>query len=406
MTRFAIKSLVSAVALGAMASTALAGGYSRGSANVDPLFDEGTSITTSLGITSPSRGMAQVDGVATNATTGADFASTYATFGATVATDLFGGARCAGSLAQPFGANADYGLARIAADVNGAANTGPNTTSTTFESMEFGATCSYGMEAGPGKAFVFGGLFYQTLDYLETRGFGLGALSDSARIEMSDGAAGYRLGVAYTIPEVALKAVLSYRSSVDHRMEGEQVFKAPMPVAATFDIYAEATTPQSVKLALQSGIAEGWLAFASVEWTDWSVIQRVPVLCDGTQAPFCVDGGASPGQPGIDGYFGDGWTVNAGIGHKFNDLFSGSFSVTWDKGVSEAFMGANRSTFTDTWTFALGGAFTPNANSSFRAGAAYSILAGGSETGLGGGKTLTYDTDYALSLGLQGNVKF
>jgi long-chain fatty acid transport protein len=107
----------------------------------------------------------------------------------------------------------------------------------------------------------------------------------------------------------------------------------------------------------------------------------------------------------VDAFFNDGWTVNAGVGHKFNDLFSGSFSVTWDKGVSNDYLGAKRSSFSDTWTFALGGAFTPNAMSSLRAGLAYSILTAASETNFAG-SVINYDTDYAISGGVSANFKF
>lgn len=373
----------------AFATSASAGGYGRGSANLDPLFDEGTSATTSFSVTNPSRGVDTRNGAAVSAAQGADYAETYMTFGATAATNIYGGVRCAGSYAQPYGANANYGFTKILLGSG-------TTTSTELNSSELGLTCAYGTEAGPGKVHFIGGLFYQSLDYTEVRGFG------AASINMDNGGVGYRLGVGYTIPEFAIKASLIYRSEVDHRMEGVQMIGA-----APFNIYADATTPQSLKLNLQSGIAPGWLAFGSVEWTGWSSIQSINVKCAQSYGPFCSAGGNSPGAPSVDAYFGDGWTVSAGIGHKFSDLFSGSFSVTWDQGVSRNYLGAKRSSYTDTWTLALGAAFTPNETSSFRAGLAYSILTAGSETGLGAGApTIGYGTDYAVSAGIQGNFKF
>jgi long-chain fatty acid transport protein len=405
MTPTFLKISVSTLALCVMAGSALAGGYGRGSANLDPLFEEGTYTSAGVAVTSPTRSVATANGVATSGVGATDFAETYATFGATVATDIYGGLRCAGSLAQPYGADANYGLSRIAIDANGALNTGPNTTSSSLSSLEYGATCAYRADVGPGKAYLIGGIFGQQLTYSERRGFSAGTIGVAA-IDMEDTGFGYRFGVGYAIPEIALKASLVYRSEVDHRMEGTQEFQAPMPLVGKWGIFAEASTPQSVKLSLQSGVAEGWLVFGSVEWTDWSVIQRIDVRCIAANPGACGPGGFSPGGPGIDAYFSDGWNVNLGVGHKFNDMFSGSLSLTWDQGVSDNYLGAKRSSFTDTWTIAAGGAFNPNPNASLRAGLAYSMLTSGAETGLLGGKTLTYDSDYAISGGVSANFKF
>ena len=74
----------------------------------------------------------------------------------------------------------------------------------------------------------------------------------------------------------------------------------------------------------------GWLVFGSVKWTDWSQIQFIP---------FCPVG-MSPCAPGstaintLDLFYRDGWTVSGGVGHKFNDQWSGAVSLTWDRGTS------------------------------------------------------------------------
>jgi long-chain fatty acid transport protein len=337
-----------------------------------------------MAVTAPSRNVQSTTtvGGVTTAATGAGaqkFTKTYATFGATGAVNLVGDLRCAGTYAQPFGADADYGSSRIVLGTG-------TTTSSSLKSNELGLSCGYGFDAGLGKVHVIGGVFHQSLDYSEIRGFG------AATINMDDASLGYRLGVGYTIPEYAVKASLMYRSSVEHRLTGIQT------VGATpFNVYANATTPQSVKLSVQSGIAPGWLAFGSVEWTDWSVLQQVEVRLTATGTP-------APGAPTVDAFFKDGWTVTGGVGHKFNDLFSGSFSVTWDKGVSAQRAGL-QSGFSDTWTFAAGAAFTPNENASIRAGLAYSMLTSASERN-GAGTLINLGTDHAISGGVSANVKF
>nr|MCU0831647.1 outer membrane protein transport protein [Rhizobiaceae bacterium] len=388
--------------------------YSRGSANLDPLLEEGTYFATTFAYVAPQRGVASYQaapgapvidlsrvpnpGGGTSADT---FTEAYTTFSGTAALNLFGDLRCAATYAQPFGADADYGWTRLALipTLGGTAST----TSSSLSSDELGLTCGYGFSAGPGKLHVIGGVFHQTINYDEARAFGYDSTVTGARgadLSLSDDGIGYRLGVAYTMPEIALKASLMYRSEVDHRVEGVVRTDRIPGVGPIIPAYADATLPQSVKLAVQSGIAPGWLAFGSVEWTDWSVLQQVRV--------FAANGAPLPLT--VDAFFKDGWTVNAGIGHKFSDLVSGSFSVTWDSGVSDVFNGATRSAFTDTWTFALGAAITPNENATIRAGLAYSILTAGSETGFnatgGDGNVRNYGTDYSIGGGISASLKF
>jgi long-chain fatty acid transport protein len=423
MTRFLKLSVATLMSGAALVSMAQAGGYGRGSANLDPLLEEGTVAASSFAIIAPKRGIASVDldgagpGPTINAkdikaviggqtySVGDKFTETFTNFTGTVAFDMVGNVRCAGSYAQPFGSDADYGYSRLFSGIS-------TTTSASLKSDELGLTCSYGADIGPGKAHFLGGVFYQALDYQEARAFGFKSPLNGADLALEDGSMGYRFGAAYTITEIALKASLMYRSAVDHHVEGLQRFTTdvdPGPGVLLRDfqlpVYADATLPQSVKLALQSGIAPGWLAFGSVEWTDWSVLQQVRVKCAIDIPGLCLGGNDAPGAPTVDAYFKDGWTVNAGVGHKFNDLISGSFSVTYDSGVSDYYDGATRSSFGDTWTMAVGAAFTPNANASIRAGLAYSYLAPASETN-SKGQVLNFDADHSISGGISASIKF
>ncbi|TIV86627.1 MAG: transporter, partial [Mesorhizobium sp.] len=89
-----------------------------------------------------------------------------------------------------------------------------------------------------------------------------------------------------------------------------------------FPIYGSTQyMPDVVEFKLQSGIAPGWLAFGSVKWVNWSLLQSVPICVVGTPSSACVTGDAlHSGQiTSLDLMYRDGWTVSGGIGHKFND---------------------------------------------------------------------------------------
>lgn len=436
MTSKFLKISVSALALCALAGSAMAGGYSRGAANLDPLLGDNTTFTGSAGYVAPTRKYTSVNGVATTGAAAGNFAANYFSIGATASFKMNDSLRCAASFAQPFGADSNYGSAQILAGLG-------STTSASLATTELGATCSYGMEAGPGMAFVLGGVFSQSATYQETKGTMAGAnlVNGIAGINLEDSALGYRLGVGYAIPEVALKASLMYRSAVSHSFTGVQFLSGTAATGAvlgtvgltpaqygalavgnpaqratfaalnaqiggltgTYDTFAKATTPQSVKLAFQTGIAEGTLMFGSVEWTDWSVLQQVKVLGSGTgtaAAAGLFKGVATPGAPTIDAFFRDGWTANLGFGRKFTEQFSGALSYTWDSGVS-----TGRSGFGTNQTISLAGVYNVNENTSFRGGVAYSILGAATEVNTSGQRVF-YGQSSALAGGLSFTGKF
>ncbi|MEN0088721.1 MAG: outer membrane protein transport protein [Pseudomonadota bacterium] len=411
------------------ASAAFAGGYGRSAANIDPLFDEGRfSGQASVAVVAPRRNYESIQPVGAPAAistatlptnpalvaggapaVGAGsttFSKAYTTFGATAAADVVGGLRCAGTYAQPYGADADYGFAQLATGIG-------TTTSTSLASHEFGLTCGYAFDLGKGKLHVIAGGFGQQVEYKEARGFGFGSPLGGGDIELSDMGYGYRVGLGYTIPEIALKTSLVYRSAVNHQVEG-RVRNPVFPTAGnTVQAFADVTTPQSLKLSVQSGVAQNVLVFGSVEWTDWSQIQQVQVFAKPGQLAAVA---APLNGVTIDGYFSDGWTVTGGVGYRVNEKLSTSLSLTWDKGVSTGTTaagraGANASAFSDTWTVAAGAQYSFDETFSIRAGLAYSFLSAasyntGPTTAFPGGATVNLGADHAIAGGLQLQAKF
>ncbi len=89
-------------------------------------------------------------------------------------------------------------------------------------------------------------------------------------------------------PKIALRAQLMYRSAVDHSPSGQAAAirftvrdaNRQLAGAAFCDGGYRHASPQSVELKVQSGIAPGWLAFGSVKWTDWSVLDGLDYTAD------------------------------------------------------------------------------------------------------------------------------
>jgi long-chain fatty acid transport protein len=293
---------------------------------------------------------------------------------------------CAGTYTESFGAGATYGAQAIA---TGRTADGTGTISEGFTSTEFGLTCGAHFNAGKGRLWILGGGFLQDFDYSQT--VSVAALGNTnATLSFHDKyRPGYRIGAAYEIPEIALRAQIMYRSAVTQRPgSSEGSFVTQAVGSSTASGYG--TLPQSVEMKLQSGIAPGWLAFGSVKWTDWSVLQTLNYTVDGT--PLAND-------YQLDYYYKDGWTVTGGIGHQFNEMLSAFAAVSWDKGV-----GTGWDTDGDKWTVAAGLSTTSD-NITLRAGAGYTFIKGVTETQYGGANA-GYGDGHAVSLSASATASF
>jgi long-chain fatty acid transport protein len=344
--------LAAIITLTVLGSSAHAGGFSLGEADTDILFEDGKAVVRG-GVTyvSPQRKYDTIMGVE-----GSDgrYSDSYFVPSLAIKADVSDSFACAVTYTQPFGAFATYGdQARMAEAVM----TGNYTKRKEFTSNEYGATCDAKFDVGPGKVHVLGGIFLQDFDYTEETLFGTLHLKD-------DSALGYRLGVAYDIPEYAMRAQLMYRSKIEHKVDGDFTPDALAAVvgADPLNAYGAGTLPQSVKLSLQSGVAPGWLVYGSVTWTDWSVLESFDYTID-------VLG------PQKDIYnWKDGWTVQAGVAHSFTDKIAGTINLTWDKGV-----GSGADIQTDYWTLGAGASINAGPGQ-FVLGAGVTYMTSGSQS--------------------------
>jgi long-chain fatty acid transport protein len=374
-------------ALGLIAACAFvggahAGGFSRGEADTDILYEEGQ-IVGRGGVlyVIPQRSFATVEGAASS---DGNYTNNYAipTFAAKV--KVFDNLSCALTYVNAFGADVTYG--QDAQDAGTAIHK-------EFSSDEYATTCDINFAAGAGRLHILGGVFLQDFDYtatstLDLGGLGLGTYPATLRLQ-DDAAFGYRLGLGYEITEYALRAQLMYRSSIDHETnDGSFETSAPIP-SLSGDAYGSGTLPQSLKLSLQSGVAPGWLVYGSVKWTDWSVMDTLnyTVPAGDRTDPF---------------YWKDGWTFQAGVGHAFTDQLSGTVSLTYDTGV-----GTGADIQTDTWTTAIGAIYKPKDGIELRVGGAITYLAAGTQSKAEEATiNATSDADWAYSVGTSLKIAF
>lgn len=159
-------------------------------------------------------------------------------------------------------------------------------------------------------------------------GLGYGAISGYKSAFGNSWGTGYVIGAAYEKPEIALRVALTYQSKVKHSfdtIETAPVFALvglPASVLSTTDV----NTPEAINLDFQTGIAPNWLAFGSIRWVHWKQFKIDPVALNTITGSGLVD-------------LENSTTYTLGVGHKFNDTWSGSVFATWenvggDKNVS------------------------------------------------------------------------
>ena len=235
---------------------------------------------------------------------------------------------------------------------------------------------------------IYGGAAYQTIKGdVKLRGAAYGGSGPTgfggynANIG-EDSAVGWLAGIAYQIPEIALKAPVTYRSEIKHSVNiNESAIPATGGIPSIINNPALAgkaatgstdiTTPQSVNLDLQSGIMANTVAFANVRWVNWKDFAIRPYafgVASGIAGP-------SVGQPnGFDlvAYTDDQISATVGVGRKLNEKWAGNVSVGWDSGA-----GNPVSTLGPTegyWNVGLGVQFSPAPNYFIAGGVKYFML--------------------------------
>ena len=383
----------SALALVLASSAAMAGGFQRGTADTDILYEKGTfSSRFGLSYVNPNRGFSSIEGVESDS---GDYTGIYQIPSGAIA---FGNedAACAGTFTEAFAADADYtdtpdgalpaqasavpGLGGNIDDDQrtnfGAASSVSRTRSISFNSNEFGLTCRASYTVDYGRFSLLGGIFAEDFQFdgssLGTTfaGPGIPFAVATTQIDVhSEGGyeAGYRIGAAFEKPEIALRVQVLYRSEVEHddiKGDGTVTFLSslvpglPAGAVVPVDSYlSDATSPQSLTINAQTGIAEGTLLLASFRWTDWS--SNKSVVSSIRNSAVGIDSSSySPYN------WDDGYTASIGIGRAFTDEISGIVSIGYDSGVSTG----SETTYTDLYTLSGGVSLKPNKWSEIRFG--------------------------------------
>lgn len=192
--------------------------------------------------------------------------------------------------------------------------------------VKFGEKNNWQVYGGPVLQKLEGEVHLRGTAYNSTQGYdGIFAQSNGY---------GWMAGLAYSKPEIALKAALTYRSEIDH----DTVAYEYMPATGKSGSYdMTITTPKSVNVDFQTGLNPTTLLTAKLRWVPWSDFSIKPPLYNATTKK-AVGADFKPLYPNglnlID-YSDDGWAAEVGLGKKLSNQWAVSGSVGWDSGAGD-----------------------------------------------------------------------
>ena len=311
---------------------------------------------------------------------------------------------------QPFGADATYSLSdtvSVAAGGVGLFHNGTESTEVEVKtqsiSMIFGyqPTENFNFYAGPVYQTVEGDVQLRGLAYGGNATFG----GYNASIKET-GDIGWLAGAAFQIPDIALKASVTYRSEIEHSVNVKESFNSAGLFAglnAAPSLNTDITTPQSVNLDFQTGIMANTVAFANVRWVDWSNFSIQPYKFGLASKNALVQ--SQSGKPEFDlvAYTDDQISATVGVGRKFNDLWAGNVSVGWDSGAGNPV--TTLGPVEGFWSVGLGGQYSPAENYFLQAGVKYFWL-GDAKAQTGGTVAGDFSDNDAIAYGLKFGYKF
>ena len=285
---------------------------------------------------------------------------------------------------QPFGADSQYATDSTTFGFGGQG--------TAVEVKTNNITALIGYQPNENWNF-YAGPVYQTVDAkVSLRGAAYGGPAAVGGYDISlkeEEAYGWLAGFAYSIPEIALKAAVTYRSEIKHEVETLETFGLGTVVFPSS--ITDITTPQSVNLDLQTGIAQDTLAFANIRWVHWDQFAVTPDVLKAKSNNNLID------------YSDYQWSATVGLGRKFNAKWSGTAAIGWDSGA-----GNPVTTLGPTegyWSVGLGGQYSPAENYFIAGGVKYFWL-GDAQAQTGGKVAGNFEDNTAIGYGMKIGYRF
>lgn len=149
------------------------------------------------------------------------------------------------------------------------------------------------------------GLNYQTID---------GELTNSlSRLTGDDTSWGWNAGALFTLSP-AMRVGVSYRSAIQHTLEGQLSGAVNAPVKADFKL------PDTYTLSVWQQVSDRWEAMGDLSYTRWETLQSLDVVSR--------DAGALISSERFN--YGNSWRIAWGAAYKASQVYKLKFGIAYD----------------------------------------------------------------------------
>lgn len=179
-----------------------------------------------------------------------------------------------------------------------------------------------------------------------------------ARLKGDDSAWGWNAGALFTLSP-AMRVGVSYRSSIEYKLEGTQAVGG-----LSFPASAKLKLPDTFVLSVWQQVSDRWEAMGDLSYTNWSTFNRLNVMSRTTGA-----------QLGTESFgYKDSWRFAWGAAYKANDAWKAKFGIAYDRTPTTDSDRSARVPDNDRVWLSAGGQWKPSKESSVDFGYAYLYL--------------------------------
>ncbi len=149
----------------------------------------------------------------------------------------------------------------------------------------------------------------------------------SATLDADSDDWGWNVGALFTLSE-ATRLGVSYRSTIEHELEGDLKVKGTAagaaPALTSGKAKAKVELPDTLIFSLVHTLDSRWELLGDVSWTGWSSIGKVDIVrTDGALAGATVQT--------LETDFRDVWRVALGANYRLNDAWKLRFGLAYDQ---------------------------------------------------------------------------
>lgn len=200
-----------------------------------------------------------------------------------------------------------------------------------FKSQNFTALLGY----QPNQNWnIYAGLAHQKFSgKIDLQGEAYSILNGYLATFKPDSAWGWLTGMSYQRPEYAMRANITYRSSIKHKNRTLESFNTGLGNQP----FSYIETPQSVNIDLQTGLTPKNVIYGSLRWINWQKFKvQPPEFNSLVQLIAMIPEYQDISGTQMIGYKNDQWSGKLGLAHQWQEGWLNAFEIIWDSGVDNS----------------------------------------------------------------------